>query len=55
MKTRLLQEAELNGCIIINGLEMLLYQGVAQFELWTGISAPVPVMREALIGALVNK
>jgi len=55
MKTRLLQEAELNGCLIINGLEMLLYQGVAQFELWIGISAPVPVMREALIRALVNK
>ncbi len=52
MKTRLLQDAERSGCVIINGLEMLLYQGVAQFELWAGISAPVPVMREALIRAL---
>ncbi len=52
MKTRLLQEAEAKGCTIINGLEMLLYQGVAQFELWTGKSAPVPVMREALKKAL---
>ncbi|MEA3468781.1 MAG: shikimate dehydrogenase [Thermodesulfobacteriota bacterium] len=52
LKTRLLQEAEANGCKIINGLEMLLYQGVAQFELWTGKVAPVAVMRKALAEAL---
>jgi shikimate dehydrogenase len=52
MKTRLLQEAEAHGCKIINGLEMLLYQGVAQFEIWTGKSAPVSVMRKALREAL---
>lgn len=55
MKTRLLQEAEKEGCAIINGLEMLLYQGVAQFELWTGQTAPVAIMREALAEALVRK
>ncbi len=52
LKTRLLQEAESAGCTIINGLEMLLYQGVAQFELWTGKPAPVSVMRQALREAL---
>ena len=55
MKTRLLQGAENEGCAIINGLEMLLYQGVAQFELWTGQTAPVAIMREALARALVQK
>jgi shikimate dehydrogenase len=55
MKTRLLQEAERNGCTIINGLEMLLYQGVAQFELWTDRSAPVEIMRKALATALAEK
>ena len=55
MKTRLLQEAERKGCTIINGLEMLLYQGVAQFELWTGKPAPVAVMRDALAEALAQK
>ena len=29
-------------------LEVLLGQGAASFELWTGIQAPVPVMRAAL-------
>lgn len=52
MQTRLLREAENAGCDVINGLEMLLYQGVAQFELWTGKTAPVSVMREALREAL---
>ena len=54
LKTRLLQEAEAAGCTIINGLEMLLYQGVAQFELWTGETAPVDVMRKALTDALTT-
>ncbi|MBU1233394.1 MAG: shikimate dehydrogenase [Proteobacteria bacterium] len=52
LRTRLLQEAESAGCKTINGLEMLLYQGVAQFEQWTGRAAPVEVMRKALAAAL---
>lgn len=54
LKTRLLIEAEAAGCSTVNGLEMLLYQGVAQFELWTGRSAPVEVMRRALLEATGN-
>jgi shikimate dehydrogenase len=52
LKTRLLQEAELAGCQTINGLAMLLYQGAAQFELWTGLQAPVEVMRQSLLSSL---
>jgi shikimate dehydrogenase len=54
LKTRLLREAEMAGCTTVNGLEMLLYQGVAQFELWTGKEAPVDVMRKALMEATGN-
>ena len=54
LATRLLQEAAAMGCITVNGLEMLLYQGVAQFELWTGKEAPVDVMRRALLEATGN-
>ena len=36
------------GATVVSGLEVLLAQGVAAFELWTGVAAPVEVMREAL-------
>lgn len=55
LKTKLLRAAEEVGCMTINGLEMLLYQGVAQFELWTGIAAPVDLMRQVLNEAVRNK
>jgi shikimate dehydrogenase len=48
LKTRLLREAEIADCQTINGLNMLLFQGAAQFELWTGQSAPVDIMRREL-------
>ncbi|KAF0187489.1 MAG: shikimate [Desulfobulbaceae bacterium] len=54
LETLLLSEAKAAGCQVINGLEMLLYQGVAQFELWTGKSAPVALMREKLYLATGN-
>ena len=47
-KTRLLKDAERVGCGCVSGLEMLLFQGVVQFELWTGKGAPIEVMRGAL-------
>jgi shikimate dehydrogenase len=36
------------GATVVSGLEVLLAQGVAAFELWTGVPAPVGVMRAAL-------
>jgi len=36
------------GARVVSGLEVLLAQGVASFELWTGVEAPVDVMRDAL-------
>jgi shikimate dehydrogenase len=37
-----------SGATVVSGLEVLLAQGVAAFELWTGVPAPVGVMRAAL-------
>jgi shikimate dehydrogenase len=48
LATRLLREAGQAGCELIDGLSMLLYQGAAQFELWTGREAPLEVMRAVL-------
>ena len=47
-ETRLLREAREVGCVTIAGLDMFLHQAVAQFELWTGQSAPMTVMRDIL-------
>jgi shikimate dehydrogenase len=36
------------GARVLDGLEVLVAQGAASFELWTGAAAPVPAMRRAL-------
>ncbi len=48
----LLQEAEARGARVMDGKGMLLYQAAAAFEIWTGLDAPVEVMRVALLKAL---
>lgn len=48
LRTRLLRDAAAAGCQVVDGLGMLLYQGMAQFELWTGQKPPANVMRSAL-------
>jgi shikimate dehydrogenase len=55
LATRLLREAENRGCATIDGLQMLIHQGAAQFELFTGQAAPAEVMAEAAYEALGTK
>ena len=52
IKTRLQKEAEAAGAITISGLDMLVWQGALAFEKWTGLKAPVEVMREKVITVL---
>ena len=47
-ETRFLQAARSQGARVIDGREMLLAQGVASFERWTGKMAPRMAMREAI-------
>lgn len=46
--TPLLQQAKKAGCKVANGISMLLYQGAAAFEIWTGLKPPLHIMRTAL-------
>jgi shikimate dehydrogenase len=55
LATRLLGEAEAHGCATIDGLQMLIHQGAAQFKLFTGQEAPVEVMAQAAYEALDKK
>jgi shikimate dehydrogenase len=47
-ETWLLREADQQGCKILDGLGMLVNQGVIGFHIWTGIEPDAAVMREAV-------
>ena len=46
--TALVAAARAAGCEVIDGREALVRQGAKAFELWTGVQAPVDVMRAAV-------
>lgn len=50
-ETPLLREASKIGCKTMDGLGMLLWQGVFAFEIWTGVMPPVEIMRRALVSS----
>ncbi len=47
-QTQLIRDAEAKGCTTLDGLGMLVNQGVTGFEIWTGVTPDAAVMREAL-------
>lgn len=49
--TPLLRAAEARGAATQDGLEMLVQQGGLAFEAWTGLAAPLDVMRRAALEA----
>jgi len=49
LKTRLLLEAEAAGCVVVDGLGMLLHQAVPGFERWFGVRPEVDVDTRAAI------
>jgi shikimate dehydrogenase len=51
-RTRLLQDAETRGCTVLDGLGMLVNQGVIGVQYWTGITPDATAMRRALEEAL---
>ena len=51
-RTAFMNMCEAAGCRVYNGIGMLLHQGVMAFELWTGRTPPVDVMRAALYRCL---
>ena len=55
LETRLLREARAAGCATVDGTRMLLLQGAAQFQAWTGKEPPLEVMGRALEAALNNQ
>lgn len=52
LRTRLLAEAQKARCKTIGGVEMLVYQGAASLELWTGRKPSTAVMKHAVLDVL---
>ena len=50
--TALVAAARAAGCTVVDGREALVRQGAASFELWTGATAPIEVMRRAVAAAV---
>jgi shikimate dehydrogenase len=48
-ETQLVKDAKAIGAKVVSGVEMLIYQGAAAFEIWTGQQAPVEIMRRAVL------
>lgn len=52
IQTRLLREAQAAGAGTISGLDMLAWQGALAFEKWTGLKAPLELMKKEAMKAL---
>ena len=48
-RTRLVRDAEAAGCTALDGLGMLVNQGVIGIRLWSGREPDPAVMRQALL------
>ena len=55
LETRLLREAKAAGARTIDGLDMLVWQGVLAFEKFTGQKAPFEIMKGAAAKALAHE
>ena len=47
-QTPFLKKSAAQGAVTLDGLGMLVYQGVIGFKMWTGVDAPVETMHQAL-------
>jgi shikimate dehydrogenase len=52
IETKLAKDAKSVGAKVVSGVEMLVYQGAASFEIWTDRPAPVKVMKKAILNKL---
>ncbi len=52
VRTRFLDDAAARGCRVIDGLGMLVNQGIVGVQYWTGITPDAAVMRQALEAAM---
>ncbi len=54
LMTKLLKDAQQLGCTVVDGLGMLIYQGAAAFQLWTGVEPLIKEMSEVAYGLMTT-
>ncbi len=54
LDTKLAKDAKSVGAKVVSGVEMLVHQGAASFEIWTNHAAPVEVMKQAVLDKLLE-
>ena len=54
LHTRFMEKAQVCGCKTLDGFSMLINQAAVSFKLWTGLDAPVEVMKTAMINENKN-
>jgi shikimate dehydrogenase len=47
-RTRLVRDAEARGCRVLDGLGMIVNQGIIGIKYWTGVDVEASVMRKEL-------
>ena len=52
LETKLLADARAHGLKVISGVEMFINQAVLQFRHFTGVDAPIEVMRRVVMERL---
>ena len=52
VRTRFLDDADARGCRALDGLGMLVNQGIVGVQYWTGLTPDAAVMRHALEAAM---
>ena len=52
LKTKLLKDAEKQGCHIFSGLDMFVHQGAEQIRLWMGVEPPRALMKKVILERL---
>jgi len=54
-ETPLIEAAKKRGLKALGGIGMLIHQGAASFEIWTGQKAPIEVMRNKILEELLGQ
>lgn len=55
LHTKLLKDAQRQGCYIFSGADMFVHQGAEQLRLWTGKEPPRELMKKVILERLTKK